>query len=120
MRAEPTTCPLSSWTRLPLAWRGNRSWPRPVRSRGYAIPVSTSVTAVARRAMRRTRAMGTSLDQVADLEDEVDELDADERRDQAPEAVDEQRAPQERRRPERPVAHAAQRQRDEQDDDDRV
>ena len=47
-----------------------------------------------------------------ELEDDVDELDADERRDDAADAVDEQRATQQRRRAERPVLHAAQRQRD--------
>src|SRR5262245_15914316 len=78
------------------------------------------VTAAARRAMSKARPMTASLYQMDQLEDETEELDADEGRDEPSQAVDEQRAPQERRRPEGPVAHAAERQRDQQDDDDRV
>ncbi len=51
---------------------------------------------------------------------EVDQLDADERRDDAAEPVDEQIPAQERGRADRPVAHAAQRQRDQDRDDERV
>src|SRR5215210_8614486 len=54
------------------------------------------------------------------MDEEVEELDADERRDQPAEAVDEQVASQQRRRPQRPVADAAQGERDEQRDDQRV
>ena len=53
-------------------------------------------------------------------DDEVDRLDADERHDDAAEAVDQEVAPQQRRRADRPVAHAPQRQRDQGDDDQRV
>ena len=54
------------------------------------------------------------------VDDEVDQLDADERRDQAADAVDEEVAAQERGRADRAVAHALQRERDERRDDERV
>ena len=41
-------------------------------------------------------------------DDEIDELDADERHDDAAEAVDEQVAPQQRRGADRPIGHALQ------------
>ena len=47
-------------------------------------------------------------------------LDADERDDDAAHAVDQEIAAQERRRAERPILHAAQRQRDQRDDDQRI
>ena len=53
-------------------------------------------------------------------DDEVDQLDADERHDEAAEAVDEQVAAQQRGGADRPVGDAAQRQRDQRDDDQRV
>ena len=55
-----------------------------------------------------------------ELDDEVDEFDADERGDDAAEAVDVEVAAQQLRRAARGVAHTAQRQRDQRDDDDRV
>ena len=54
------------------------------------------------------------------LDDEVDELDADERGDQAAEPVDQHVAAQQRVRPHWPVADAAKRQRDQQRDDQGV
>src|SRR6478735_3804191 len=55
-----------------------------------------------------------------ELDDEVDQLDADERRDDAAEAVDVEVAAQQLRRAARGVAHASQRKRNERDDDDSV
>src|SRR5665213_91694 len=54
------------------------------------------------------------------VHDQVDQLDADERRDDPAEAVDPEVASQQRTRADRPVAHAAQRQRDQQRDHERV
>ena len=54
------------------------------------------------------------------VDEQVDQLDADERRDQAAEPVDQQVAAQQRVAPDRPVADAAQGQRDQQRDDQRV
>ena len=51
---------------------------------------------------------------------EVDQFDADERNDDAAEAVDEQIALQDGERAHRLVSYAAQRQRDERDDNERV
>ena len=53
-------------------------------------------------------------------DDEIDELDADERNDDAAEAIDEQVALQNGERAHRFVGHAAQRQRNQRDDDERV
>src|SRR6185312_9077940 len=53
-------------------------------------------------------------------DDEVDELDPDERDDQAADAVDPQVPAEQRLRGGRTVADAAQRQRDQRDDDQRV
>ena len=50
----------------------------------------------------------------------IDEFDADERNDDAAEAVDEQVALQNGERADRLVRHAAQRQRNQRDDDERV
>ena len=50
-------------------------------------------------------------------DDEIDELDADERNDDAAQAVDEQVALQNRERADRLVGDAAQRQRNQRDDD---
>ena len=54
------------------------------------------------------------------VDDEIDQLDADERRDDAAEPVDQQVPAQERGRADRAVADAAQRQRDQDRDDERV
>ena len=53
-------------------------------------------------------------------DDEIDELDADERHDDAAQAIDEQIALQNGQSAHRFVGHAAQRQRDQRDDDERV
>ena len=58
------------------------------------------------------------LGEVQSGNDQIDQLDADERHDDAAHAVDEQIALQDLRRAERAVFHAAQRERDQQDDDD--
>ncbi len=60
------------------------------------------------------------LGEVESSDDEIDELDADKRNDDAAEAVDEQVALQNRERAHRFVGNAAQRQRNQRDDDERV
>ena len=64
--------------------------------------------------------MVCSLGQVEGGDDDVDELDADEGGDDAADAVDEQVAAQQRGGGHGPVADAAQGERDERDDDERV
>src|SRR6478752_7956024 len=58
--------------------------------------------------------------QVQGSDNEVDRLDADERNDDAADAVDQQVASQQRTRADRPITDALERQRDERDDDQRV
>src|SRR5579871_5217347 len=84
-------------------------------------PVRTSVTNVTRRAMTSSLRMEVYLsDEPEGGEAHVDELDADEWGNDPAHAVEEQRAPQDGGGAERAVLHAAQRERDEQDDDDGV
>ncbi len=54
------------------------------------------------------------------FDDDVDRLDADERNDDAADAIDQQVAGQNRGRAERTIRHAAQRERNQRDDDQRV
>ncbi len=58
--------------------------------------------------------------QIEGGDDEVDQLDADERHDEPAEAVDEEVAAKQRGRADRAIGDAAQRQRDQRDDDQRV
>ena len=60
------------------------------------------------------------LDEMERGDDEIDELDADERNDDAAEAIDEQIALENREGAHRLVGDAAQRQRNQRDDDERV
>ena len=61
-----------------------------------------------------------SLDQVERDEREIDQLDPDERRDQAANAVNQHVPLKNLRRADRAVFHAAQRERNQRDDDERV
>src|SRR5258708_34143689 len=89
------------------------------------IPVSTVKTRSSRspamccRTMPGRRFM-MSPESWDELDDEVDELDTGERDDQAADAVDPQVPAEQRLCRGRPVAHAAQRQRDQRADDQRV
>src|SRR5260221_4689043 len=93
---------------------------------GYAMPVITVKTSSPRsatmccRSQPGRRFMCGSPKSWDELNDEVDGLDPDERDDQPAGAVDPQVPAEQRRRRGRPVAHAAQRQRDQRDDDQRV
>src|ERR1019366_10189634 len=71
-----------------------------------------------RRGAAITRCPALSAEEVVD--DQVDQLDADEGGDDPAEAIDPEVTPQQRTGPDWPVAYAAQRQRDQQRDDDRV
>src|SRR5208282_6036452 len=79
---------------------------------------AVAAMALQSRSRRWRGARRSSPEQVVD--DQVDQLDADERRDDPTETVDQEVAPQQRARADRPVAHATQRQRDQRGDDERV
>src|SRR3954453_13750458 len=128
MRLEPTTLPPAD-TSEPLAWLWRTAWPMPSMTRGYIAPVITVNAMRARIAARcwpihegrRDIAFLSPLADSGDVhDDQVDELDPDERDDQPAESVDPQVPAQQRARRRRRVPHAAQRQRDERDDDQRV
>ena len=101
------------------AARGSRSRRR-ARSRPRPGPPAACGRSCRRRRPCRGRPCGARSRTEQVVDDQVDQLDADERGDQAAEAVDQQVAPQQRVRARRAVAHAAQRQRDEQRDHERV
>src|ERR1043165_8238262 len=79
------------------------------------MPRSTVVTIVIKIAV--TRFCFIVLSQSHSVYDHVDDLYADERRDDSAEAVDEQVATQQRRGTQRTIFHSAQRERNERDDD---
>src|SRR5512146_1629355 len=107
MSRDPTGLP-SFTMRLPAACPGKRTLATAVTTRGYAIPVTTVMTMSRVTAGRSTYFMASFSDQVHDLEQHIDDLDTDERHQDAAEAVDEQIAAQQYRGAERPVAHALQ------------
>ena len=77
-------------------------------------------TISAGRSSPSSSVIGFSSRQADGRDDQVDELDADERGDDAAQAVDQQVAPQQVGGRRGPVGDAAQRQRDQGDDDQRV
>src|SRR6516164_5172566 len=92
---------------------------------GYATPritVRTSSIRSAATCWRTTRATeGTiSPDSGNELNDQVDQLDADERHDDSAQAIDPDIAAQHRGSTRRPIAHPAQRQRNQRHDDQRI
>src|SRR5436189_25213 len=104
MRLDPTTVP-SMRRREPFAWEGSASCAIRVMARGKAIPRASVKTMRARNAVQvwrsvpRRGAMSwvlceSRLETGDESDDEVDELDTDERRDDAAETVDEQVAAQ--------------------------
>src|SRR5688572_18932700 len=120
MSVLPTTRP-STVTSEPLAWRGKRSCARPVTTPGYTKPVRAHSTTVSNSAgLTWWRSMAIASDESKDDEKQVEQLDAHEGHDQAAEPVDEQVAAQHGRGGSRTVGDAAERQRDERDDDERV
>ncbi len=113
----------------PFAWFGNATWAMAVTRAGYSRPVMRVRTMSSPMAGRSWVLMAVVMSiaslrfrsgEVEGGHDDVDELDADERRDDPAQPVDEQVAPQQltgRRGPER---HAPEGQRDERDDDQGV
>ncbi len=84
-----------------------------------SITAKTSVARIeVRISLRKVFMKCFQLGEVQGDDDEVDQLDADERHDDAAHAVDEQVALQDLRRAERAEFHALERERDQQDDDD--
>src|SRR5579883_1863914 len=119
MSVEPTTLPFCSM-RLPAACLGNAAFATPFTSSGYATPVIRVSARSATSAGRICESMALASRQVKSDEEQIDDLDADERHHDAAEPVDEQVAAEERVGPHGAVADAAQGERDEEDDDDRV
>src|SRR5262252_3912212 len=120
MRAEPTSLP-SFEMRLPWAWYGKTAWATPVTRSGYATPVTrVSATRMTRAGRSCARMSSPPLYEAEGHEDHVHELDPRERDEDAAHAVDPEVAPENGRRANRTVADAAEGQRDERDDDQRV
>src|SRR5437867_12826213 len=89
-----------------------------VTANGYPTPRRTVVTTVISAAIVRFRpTFISSSRQLQRCHDDVDRLDADEGDDDAADAVDEEVAPEQRVRAQRPTCDAAERQRDQRDDD---
>ena len=114
---EPTGLP-SRMTRLPAAWPGKATWPMPVTASGYRTP-QASVSAPNRTsAGRRDGFHGNSVnvDQARLSSDKhhVDQLDADERQQDAADAIDQQVAAQQRGGADGAVLHALERQRNQE------
>src|ERR1700755_1606598 len=83
-------------------------------------PVITVSAMTSTRAGRISFSMGLSSGEMQGGDHEVDRLNADERNDDAADAVDQQVAPQQRTGADRPVRDALQGERDQRDDDQRV
>src|ERR1700719_485360 len=88
-------------------------------ARGYSTPNITVVTRVNQSAIRRFFFI-TSSNNSQIRQQYVDKLDSDKRSDDSPNAIDQQVALQQSRRTKRAVAHAAQSERDQGDDDQSV
>src|SRR3984893_4737032 len=119
-RREPTVLP-SLTMRLPPACPGKASWAIPVTTSGNTTPVITVMIRNSTTAGRISELMSvSSSDQMRQHEAQVDQLDSDERNQNAPQAVDQQIAPQEHGSAQRPVFHPLQRERDQEHDDQRI
>src|SRR5262245_11939202 len=118
MRREPTTLPFRSIS-CPLALSAKSACASAVTTSGHAPPRVTVVTIVMSVAQSRLReiCMTASFRKPEQRDGHVDGLDADERRDDAAKAIDEQIPSEERLGAQRAVGDAAQRQRDERHDD---
>src|SRR6266852_2673482 len=99
MRLDPTTFPLAE-TKEPSAWLRKAVWPRAHTASGKISPSSTvSATVTARAVVNCRRSMSVH---PQGGQDQVDELDADERGDDAADAVDQEVPPQDGGRPQGP------------------
>src|SRR5689334_21062920 len=123
MRLEPRTRPSAVVTSEPFAWDGKAACATIVMAAGETTPVLT-VSAIVRptagQSWRRMRFIGRLLCESQRRDDDVDELDADEGRDDAAEPIDEQVAAKQLARRRRAEADATERERDERGDDQRV
>src|SRR6266850_1573204 len=88
MRWEPTISPFFTMS-APLAWVGKKNCARPVTASGYSKPNRTVVTRVIRMAMRRCCFIGTS-SQMQVRDHHVDQLNAEERRHNAADPIDQE------------------------------
>src|SRR5258708_7423466 len=117
---EPTALP-SRITRLPDAWFGKTALPIPVTTMGYTIPVSTVSNTNNTSNERSIRLMiRTPLNQLQCRQHHVDQLDAGEGHENAPHAVDQEIAAQQRGGAQRAILHAFEGERNQQHDDERV
>src|SRR5262245_61148463 len=105
----------------PLALSGMSAWASPVTTRGYTIPSSAVVTTVISTATTKLRRISIEPSrQTKKCDDDVDDLDADERDDDSAYAVEQEVSTEKRVRTHRPVRHAPECQRNERHDDHRV
>src|SRR5579872_916560 len=118
MISDPMRWPSRSRS-CPFAWSLNRTCASAVTTSGYTTPSSTVVTTVIRNAIRRFFWIRMSREPQR-RDDDVHDLDAHKGRDDAADAVDEEIAPQQRLGAHRTVRHAAQRERHQRDDDERI
>src|SRR5580704_2734335 len=106
----------------PSAWRENRNADKPVTRSGYPKPSATvttrSITMLA--SMGRPKPIERMSMESDRGQDQIDELDEDERGDDPAEAVDEAVAPEDGGAVERPELHPPQRKGDESRNDDGV
>src|SRR5229473_1927335 len=115
MILDPTILPFLSIS-WPLARSGKNTWARPVITSGYRTPNITVVTKVNHRAIRRFFFISSSNNPKV-RQQYIDELDSDKRRNDSSHAVDQQVALEKSRRTLRAIAHAAERERNQGDDD---
>src|SRR5262249_63058 len=87
---EPRMRPSSEAVKLPLARCGNNACASPVMLMGYRMQVRSSVTRVTRNATSVSCHMKVILDQSHRGEQQVNDLDADERSDNAANSIDQQ------------------------------
>src|ERR1700746_863252 len=84
------------------------------------MPVMTVMTTIITIAGRMCFMVAASSGQTDGCDEQVDQLDADEGHDDAADAVEQQVAPKDRRRADWAIRDAAQRQRYQRDDDQRI
>src|SRR5258708_37949746 len=114
MHLEPRIFPFLSIS-CPLARLGNSTWARPVIASGYRTPNITVVTNVNDRAIRRFFFISSSNNSKI-RQQYVDELDSDKRCGDSSHAIDQQVAAQQSRRTQRTIAHAAESERNQGND----
>src|SRR5580765_5364148 len=117
--------------RLPFALWEKSAWPRPKTTKGYRPQQTRARTSVTRTALRssarndfiislKVTPWAAGLDQLQGGDNKIDELNPHERDHHSTETINEQVPLQNRKRADRFVNHATQRQRDQSNDDQRV